>query len=69
MRFNAELFGEVQANLIHLERWTLQAQFDATTPEEVEFCQSVRRHAHGLAEAMKKLPTRASGAAAEAAKT
>ncbi len=59
MTFNANLFAETAANLVHLERWALKAQFDAGSKEETEFAQAVRRHAKGLGELLRHLPTRA----------
>jgi len=58
IRFNAELIAETAANCAHMERFALQAQFDASTEAEQEWAKSVRRHACGLRDTLQKLPSR-----------
>lgn len=68
IRFNPELFAEAAANCVHLERFALQAQFDAGSEAETEWAKSVRRHACGLRDALKNLPARSSTPATGAPK-
>jgi hypothetical protein len=65
MRPNPDLMADIAEIAVRAERLFLRCQFDAESPQEVEWAQSGLRHARGLGKVVTEFTARGAAPAAK----